>query len=147
MAVCRVCTTCSPRAGSHPYLLVQGVKVRGSRRSEPVRMLCENMTGQVKENTKFYKHYQHFCDLKSSFCSGIFIPDSNFSIPDPGSKSTGSQIRNREFKYFQPQKMQCCGSGMFIPDPGSDFFPSRIRNVSIPDPGSSSKNLSILTPK
>jgi hypothetical protein len=31
--------------------------------------------------------------------------------------------------------------------PGSDFFPSRIRTVSIPDPGSSSKNLSILTPK
>jgi hypothetical protein len=29
---------------------------------------------------------------------------------------------------------------MFIPDPGSGFF-------SIPDPGSSSKNLSILTPK
>ncbi len=42
---------------------------------------------------------------------------------------------------------QCGGSGMFIPDPGSDFFPSRIRTVSIPDPGSSSKNLSILTPK
>ena len=43
---------------------------------------------------------------------------------------------------------QCCGSGMFIPDPGSDFYPSgsRIRTVSIPDPGSSSKNLSILTP-
>jgi hypothetical protein len=31
---------------------------------------------------------------------------------------------------------------MSIPDPGSDFFPSRI-----PDPGSASKNLSILTPK
>jgi hypothetical protein len=30
--------------------------------------------------------------------------------------------------------------------PGSDFFPSRIRTVSIQDPGSSSKNLSILTP-
>ncbi len=44
-------------------------------------------------------------------------------------------------------KNQCCGSGMFIPDPGSDFFPSRIRTVCIPDPGSSSKNLSILTPK
>ncbi len=43
--------------------------------------------------------------------------------------------------------VQCCGSGMFIPDPGSDFFPSRIRTVSIPDPGSSSKNLSTLTPK
>ncbi len=42
---------------------------------------------------------------------------------------------------------QCCGSGMFIPDPGSNFFPSRIRTVSIPDPGSSSKNLSILTRK
>jgi hypothetical protein len=51
---------------------------------------------------------------------------------------------------------QCGGSGMFIPDPGSDFLPSRIpdptfyhpgsriRTVSIPDPGSS---LSILTPK
>jgi hypothetical protein len=35
----------------------------------------------------------------------------------------------------------------FIPDPGSDFFPSRIRTVSIPDPGSSSKKLIILTPK
>jgi hypothetical protein len=30
---------------------------------------------------------------------------------------------------------------------GSDFFPSRIRTVSIPDPGSASKNLSILSPK
>jgi hypothetical protein len=36
---------------------------------------------------------------------------------------------------------------MFIPDP-TFFHPgSRIRTVSIPDPGSSSKNLSILTPK
>ncbi len=48
-------------------------------------------------------------------------------------------------------KAQCCGSGMFIPDPGSDFFHpgsgSRIRTVSIPDPGSASKNLCILTQK
>ncbi len=36
---------------------------------------------------------------------------------------------------------------MFIPDP-TFFHPgSRIRTVSIPEPGSSSKNLSILTPK
>jgi hypothetical protein len=42
---------------------------------------------------------------------------------------------------------QCCGSGMFIPDPRSDFFPSRIRTVSIPEPGSASKNLSISTQK
>jgi hypothetical protein len=36
---------------------------------------------------------------------------------------------------------------MFIPDP-TFFHPgSRTRTVSIPDPGSSSKNLSILTPK
>ncbi len=35
----------------------------------------------------------------------------------------------------------------WIPDP-TFFHPgSRIRTVSIPDPGSSSKNLSILTPK
>jgi hypothetical protein len=31
--------------------------------------------------------------------------------------------------------------------PGSDFFPSRIRTVSTADPASTSKNLSILTPK
>jgi hypothetical protein len=43
-------------------------------------------------------------------------------------------------------QFQCCGSGMFIPDP-TFFHPvSRIRTVSIPDPGSL-KNLSILTPK
>jgi hypothetical protein len=42
------------------------------------------------------------------------------------------------------QWSQCCGSGMF---PGSDFYPSRIRTFSIADPGSASKNLSILTPK
>jgi hypothetical protein len=50
--------------------------------------------------------------------------------------------------HFASRK-QCCGSGMFIPDPGSDFFPSRIldRTDSIPDPGSASKNLSILTRK
>ncbi len=51
---------------------------------------------------------------------------------------------------------QCCGSGMFIPDqnffqPGfwiRFFHPgSRIRNLSVPDPdpGTASKNLSILT--
>ncbi len=34
-----------------------------------------------------------------------------------------------------------------IPDPTFFHLGSRIRTVSIPDPGSSSKNLSILTPK
>jgi hypothetical protein len=45
---------------------------------------------------------------------------------------------------------QCCGSGMWlsrIPDP-TFFHPgSRIRTVCIPDPGSTAKNLSILTQK
>jgi hypothetical protein len=36
---------------------------------------------------------------------------------------------------------------MFIPDPRSDFLPSRIRVFSISDPGSASKNLSILPKK
>jgi hypothetical protein len=43
---------------------------------------------------------------------------------------------------------QCCGSGMFIPYP--NFHPDhgfRIRIFSIPDPGSASNNLSILTQK
>jgi hypothetical protein len=34
-----------------------------------------------------------------------------------------------------------------VADPGFEFFPSRIRIFSIPDPGSASKNLSILTQK
>ncbi len=34
-----------------------------------------------------------------------------------------------------------------MPDPGSDFFLSRIQTVSFPDPGSESKNFSILAPK
>jgi hypothetical protein len=99
MAVCRVCTIYSPRAGSHPYLLVQGVTVRGSRRSEPVRMLCENMTGQVKEDADFYKQYQHFYVLKSS----VLVPGCLSRIRifpsrmDPGSKAPGSRICNREF--------------------------------------------------
>jgi hypothetical protein len=33
------------------------------------------------------------------------------------------------------------------PDPGSDFFPSRIRTVSIPDPGSASKYFIYFNPK
>jgi hypothetical protein len=50
------------------------------------------------------------------------------------------------FFYFTFQvREQCCGSGMFIPDP--TFFHSRIRIVSILDPGSASKNFSILTNK
>jgi hypothetical protein len=44
-------------------------------------------------------------------------------------------------------RSQCCGSGMFIPDPTFSHPRSRIRPVSIPNHGSASKNLSILTPK
>jgi hypothetical protein len=60
------------------------------------------------------------------------------------------------FKIYLPKRgsfegfysfKQCGGSGMFIPDPGSDFFPSRIPDPNCLHPGSSSKNLSILTPK
>jgi hypothetical protein len=32
--------------------------------------------------------------------SGMFIPDLNFSIPDPGSKRFRIQIRIKEFMYF-----------------------------------------------
>ncbi len=37
---------------------------------------------------------------------------------------------------------QCCGSGMFIPNQGYECFPYRIQ-----DPGSASRNLSILAQK
>ena len=55
------------------------------------------------------------------------------------------QICNNIQEYMISLK-QCCRSGMFIPDLTFFHHGSRIRTVSIPDPGSS-KNLSILTPK
>jgi hypothetical protein len=55
--------------------------------------------------------------------------------------STGKCICKNETSVADP------GCLSRIPDP-TFFHPgSRIRTVSIPDPGSSSKNLSILTPK
>ncbi len=68
-----------------------------------------------------------------------------WDLRQPGC-ARGAQSR-RSGCVSYPIFTQCCGSGMFIPDPGSDFFPSRIRTVSIPDPGSASKDLSILTPE
>ncbi len=63
-------------------------------------------------------------------------------------KIFGAFLTPKRFGGFLPHTNdQCGGSGMFIPDP-TFFHPgSRIRTVSIPDPGSSSKNLSILTLK
>ncbi len=63
--------------------------------------------------------------------------------------SSAETMIYRAHKYltFIFRSKQCCGCGMFIPDP-TFFHPgSRIRIVSIPDSGSASKNLSILTPK
>jgi hypothetical protein len=67
----------------------------------------------------------------------MFIPDSNFF--HPGSKfffHTGSRIRIKEFKYFNPKNYLSspkydpgCSSRNRIPDP--DFFDV----LPIPDPG------------
>jgi hypothetical protein len=74
--------------------------------------------------------------------TGIFIPDPNFSIPDPGSKrfripgpkDSRSRIRIKEFKYFLTLKtvhnLSKKSIRLFIPDSGSGFFPLS------PDPGS-----------
>jgi hypothetical protein len=72
-------------------------------------------------------------------CSYHFLPSA---ITPTG------RVRNPSIPVIAGKSfLHCCGSGMFIPDP-TFFHPgSRIRTVSIPDPGSSSKNLSILTPK
>ncbi len=56
----------------------------------------------------------------------MFIPDPNFSIPDPNLFHPGSRIRLKEFKYFNPKKWFLSTHNY---DPG---FSSRIR---IPDPG------------
>ncbi len=88
------------------------------RRNTPIRSLIRHRSG----NSKW---------------TGYFVSDK-FNMPA------------LDLMIYNPVSVgtdQCCGSGTFIPDPGSDFFPSRIRTVSIPDPGSSSKNWSISTPK
>jgi hypothetical protein len=69
----------------------------------------------------------------------MFIPDpgSDFfpsRIPDPNCSHPGSQIRIKEFKYFNPKKWFISyrkydlGCSSRIPDPDPDFLP-------IPDPG------------
>jgi hypothetical protein len=62
--------------------------------------------------------------------SGMFIPDTKFF-------HSGSQIRIKEFKYYNPKKWFLssrkydlgCSSRIWIPDP--DFLP-----ILDPDPGS-----------
>jgi hypothetical protein len=66
----------------------------------------------------------------------------------PGSgATTATAVATTPAAYTHPRSVRCGTS--IVADPGSDFFPSgsRIRAVSIPDPGSASKNLSILKPK
>jgi hypothetical protein len=64
----------------------------------------------------------------------MFIPDPNYSIPDPGSRvkkipDPGSASKN--LSIFNPKivsKLSEICFGIFIPDPDLDIFP-------IPDPG------------
>jgi hypothetical protein len=66
------------------------------------------------------------------FLLGNFCPESDFSSTTASVADPGCLSRIRLFP---------------IPDPNCLHPGSRIRTVSIPEPGSSSKNLSILTPK
>ncbi len=67
-----------------------------------------------------------------------FVPDPNFSIPDPGSKRF--RIRVKDSSIFIPKivsKLSEIWSGMFIPDPGSWILPIQDRGSKrqrIPDP-------------
>ncbi len=58
----------------------------------------------------------------------MFIPDPNFSIPDPVSKRFRIPDPEVFLTLKAVSKLSEKGSGMFIPDPYPDFFP-------IPDPG------------
>jgi hypothetical protein len=61
-------------------------------------MLCNASNVQVYFNAK-----KCGFEFFSPECCGseMFIPDPNFSIPDPG--STRFRIRIKEFKYFNPK--------------------------------------------
>ncbi len=76
--------------------------------------------------------------LNQSCGSGMFIPDPNFSIPDPGSRvknisDPGSGSASKNLSIFLTQKIVSklseIWSRMFSPDPDLHFLP-------IPDPGS-----------
>jgi hypothetical protein len=84
--------------------------------------------------TELLKDNPHFAKLKRELLT--------FSLY----KKTVS-LKSYKLKKVKAQK-QCCGSWIFIPDPnfsildpGSEFF------IPDPGPGSTSKNLSILTQK
>jgi hypothetical protein len=66
------------------------------------------------------------------------IPESNFSIPDPGSKRFLIRICIKEFEVFLALdtvfKLSEKFSGMFIPGP--DFFHPGSRGQKAPDRGS-----------
>ncbi len=84
------------------------------------------------------------------FCLMMEVSESEsvpVPVPVPLTKGSGRPKNLRIQRILITYFLQCCGSGMFIPDPGSDFFPSRIPDPNCLHPGSSSKNLSILTPK
>jgi len=62
----------------------------------------------------------------------MFIPDTNFSIPDPGSASENLSMVS---------KLSEISSGLFIPDPDPDFLPIPDPGVkNAPDPGSLIRN-------
>jgi hypothetical protein len=82
--------------------------------------LFSDTYGTKRRTSVYFLCWKIFVTLKVQCCeSGMFIPDPNFSIPDPGSKKdSGSRIRIliKEFKYFQPQN-PLLSSRMFTPDP------------------------------
>jgi hypothetical protein len=78
-------------------------------------------------------------DLESGR-SGIWNPGSSAFLT-PGSGMWDGKIQIMDLSVADP------GCLSRIPDPTSFHPRSRIRTVSIPDPGSSSKNLIILTQK
>jgi hypothetical protein len=73
----------------------------------------------------------------------MFLPDPNFSIPDPGgSKRFLIPDLHQRIQVILTQKIVSkfskILSGMFIPDPDLAFNPSRIQGSKrhwIPDPG------------
>jgi hypothetical protein len=89
-----------------------------------------NIPERTSSSTKYNNSYFFFFTTVSA-------PESE-SNPDPDPDQDLPPISD---------KIQCCGSEMFIPDPGSEFFPSRIPDPNFFLTASASKNLSIFNPK
>ncbi len=140
---------------------------------KPFTRSCWKIVCVAKFSTLFFNNFLHKCVGHSYWSIIWFLTGSGFKTVELPRQLGALAIKFAPPSLFQPwpplerwgltlsgtycslntgiqnqgRSEQCCGSGMFILDPTFFHNGSRIRIFSIPDPGSTAKNLGILTQK